>query len=184
MGTDAVMALVVRLWTATNHTAEQDANKDKQLALYYQNLKSGHWTLDVVGKAFDNLSRDRDFWPSWAKVEEQLNLVRTDMAPTAITSAPQGTIRTRMADRAMLTPIGQQALREGWGRSYHVSIARDRQSPDLSERDIDRFRKGRGEFLELFGSLDLAVPGTDMSMKIGQTWIDGEAQLQERFLRA
>lgn len=88
MATDAIMAQVVRLWTATSHTAEQDANKDKQLALYYQNLRNGNWTLKQIGRAFDQLSREAEFWPSWAKVEKALNAERlaieVDDSPFAI----------------------------------------------------------------------------------------------------
>lgn len=179
---DAIKRVLIELWTATSHTTEQDENKDKQLALYYQNLRKGNWTLRAVGKAFDNLSRESKFWPAWAEVEKELNLVQTDMAPRQIRSDPPHLVKRRMADQAMMTPTGQIALTEGWGRSYHVSIERDGRSPNLTDADFLRFRKGRDEFREMFENLDMAIPGNDMAKKIGQAMIDGEANLRERFL--
>lgn len=178
METDAMMAEVIRLWTATSHTAEQDANKDAQIALYYQRVRQGKWTLRVVAKAFDNLSRESRFWPSWADVEAELNRVSADSKP----QLPPPTSPHAALYATMTTQTGQMALREGWVRSYLISVQKGG-AVNPSAVQIEAFRKGRDEFHKQFQNLDPAVPGNDMAIHIGEQMIKGEEQLRDRFLR-
>jgi len=174
------------LWRGTSKTPEQEHAKKEELLLVYKKVRERKWPLAIVARAFDDLicgyAANKGWWPKWATIQEQVAKIADDLAPPKTTAPPATHVRHRMADEAMVTELGQMALREGWGRSYHVGIERRGLHPDLSTSQIATFRKAKSDFDWQFAELERSGENAN-ALHIGRVMIRGEEQLRERFLR-
>lgn len=135
---------------------------------------------DTLQKALVNLRQNRKTMPAIAHIIEACNFVTPQEGVTGIPKFKPD--HTALADRAMQSEDGQQALREGFGYSIWLHVRDTGEfpvKPETMRKMRDGLHTGREMYRTLKPSNDWHLP----LIKLYETMERREAEWQQRYLR-
>lgn len=135
---------------------------------------------DTLQKALVNLRQNRKSMPAIAHIIEACNFVTPQEGVTGIPKFKPD--HTALADRAMQSEEGQQALREGFGHSIWLHV-RDTGEFPVTRETMAKMRRGNVDSKAAYRTLSPSIDHHMRLISLYETMEKREAEWQQKYLR-